>query len=1022
MKTSNYLIALAALTSFTFVSCSDNDFLGNSSGPDVAQQGNGEITFGAQGSKVTRGENLIGAEAAEKLGYQFMVYGYKAGANHAETENSFVTTSNNGGQVTTDQDVAGNPNLSAVFPFYRINYVEGSAYTTETNSHSWEYVGSGDKYVTNPVDVNGAEAAEPVNQSIKYWDWTAQHYDYLAWAIKDPNAATMEALRTDNTANNLTFIASSPDDLANIYVANRVTIENTADSKGHEKQNYTTADANKYGNYVLFQFRNLACKVRLAIYETITGYSVSDVHFYYNGTNRMNDAQEAGADEHTAVLYGGDNSIIRSGTVGVNYKPYYNLNDAGATNDQKVNSNVAYATTTANETGSFISFKKFVGAEKPEYKEKADGKYIGRSSNTATYATGTEDFNYVYAFPSATGALNLKVDYTLTAIDGSGETIRVTGANATVPAGFTTWLANYAYTYIFKISQNTNGSTGQDVVGLYPITFDALVVDMDEKVQETITSVSREGSITTYQKGKVVTENDEYVVKADITDATKTEPISIVCMGGVALTAGTNFNLYVVNNHGNEALTEESVANFANNGVVLTKLSAGTFSRDANTLKVTRTGDYAIRDAYAGADGNDITVGTNMVADFEPIAGYTYVAEYINGGVSSYKIIKIATKPASAIAYTYALSAAPTITVGDAAGATFTLTGSTSSYGADREVLGAAKAFPYIKGVKITPATTGNSYTVTATSDALVADVTSNTFDLDVTGATISNKTLTVKGYSLTDASIAPGTSGEVILTSGSSIPSGIAVGDFVNENANVAPSAVTAGGAVTVGVAAKTPAGTYKVKYQNAEADITVVPYKIVVANSIINAPTGNTTTITLSNTIAGASSNKTITVTGESGIASAASYTTNTNESATSHTATFTAATNAKSGIVTLSHDAASCTVEVTNFRIKASKAIKHDKSGLDLGDANANVIASGATSITAGKIYVCFTKDAEYADDSTDGRQSVKLGVTGEGAAIKAVGSTGLYELTLASSGTTTVTYTYKGVTFTLWSGSK
>lgn len=999
MKKPFYLVGLAALA---LVGCSDNDFFGDGIGTEAAKQGNGEISFAANGSKVLRGETLEGAQAAAKLGNQFMVYGYKSGENHAEAESAYAADK-----------------LSAVFPFYRVNYVEGSAYTTETNSHSWEYVGSGDAYVTNPASVNGVAASEPVNQSIKYWDWSAQHYDYLAWAIKDPNAATMESLRTDNTANNLTFTASSPDDLANIYVANRVTIENTTsptNPKGQEGQNYTSEDANKYGNYVQFQFRNLACKIRLGIYETIPGYSVSDVNFYYDGTNLMDDAQEAGATEQTAVLYGGNN-IIRSGSVGVKYKDYHNLNASDATEEQKVNSNVAYATTSANETGSFISFKEFVGKEKAEYKE-AGNKYIGRTSNTATYAIGkgAEEFNYVYAFPTSAGDLNLKVDYTLTAVDGSGETIKVTGANAVVPAGFNNWLANYAYTYLFKISQNTNGNTGGSTspVGLYPITFDALVVDMDEKVQETITSLSREGSITTYQKGKVVTENDEYVVKTDATTTTLTEPISIVCKNGVALNA-TNFKLYIVNNHSTETLTEETVANYVNNGVVLTKLVPGTFSRDPETLQVTRTGDYAIRNAYAGADGNDVTVGTNMVADFEPKAGYTYVAEFIEGGVSSYKIIKIADKASNE--YTYAISTAPTVTVGDATGATFTLTGSTSDYGDDRVVLGAAKAFPISKGVSIVSAANSNSYTVKATADALGTDETTKSIDLNITGATVTNKTLTVNGFGLADISVAPGTTGIATMTKGGSAAIPTDVTNFKNNSGNKVKADAIDGSNVTVSVAAKTPAGTYDVTYENAVAKVTVVPYQIKSNTPIINQPTSETATITLSNTVTGASSNKDITVTGEANVASAASYTTNTDASATSHTATFTGGT--KSGIVTLSHDAAECQVEVTHFRIKAAKAIKHDKSGLDL---TSGVIDSEATNIAEEKIYVCFTSDAEYADGSTTGRQSVKLATTGTGASIKSVGSTGLYELTLATDEATTVTYTYKGKVITLWKGSK
>ena len=114
--------------------------------------------------------------------------------------------------------------------------------------------------------------------------------------------------------------------------------------------------------------------------------------------------------------------------------------------------------------------------------------------------------------------LTLKVDYTLESIDGTGETIVVHGATALVPAQFTQWKANYAYTYIFKISDNTNGLTNTvntDKVGLYPITLDAIVVGNQDGTQETITTVATP-SITTYSVTSDVTTNNEYTTSDDI--------------------------------------------------------------------------------------------------------------------------------------------------------------------------------------------------------------------------------------------------------------------------------------------------------------------------------------------------------------------------------------------------------------------------------------------------------------------------------------------------------------------------
>ena len=71
----------------------------------------------------------------------------------------------------------------------------------------------------------------------------------------------------------------------------------------------------------------------------------------------------------------------------------------------------------------------------------------------------------------------MKVDYTLVSEDGSNETIKITGATVKVPAKYTNWQPNYIYTYIFKITEDTNGSTGGSSTGLHPIVFDAMVTE-----------------------------------------------------------------------------------------------------------------------------------------------------------------------------------------------------------------------------------------------------------------------------------------------------------------------------------------------------------------------------------------------------------------------------------------------------------------------------------------------------------------------------------------------------------------
>ena len=249
--------------------------------------------------------------------------------------------------------------------------------------------------------------------------------------------------------------------------------------------------------------------------------------------------------------------------------------------------------------------------------------------------------------PYATGAdLTLKVDYTLLSRDGTGETIEVKGAIAKVPAAFAQWKPNYKYTYIFKISDNTNGQVGE-VTGLYPITLDAVVADAQDGSQETITTVS-EPSITTYAKGTNVTANNEYLTSSNI--------YVVVDKSGTVqtLTVGTNAKLYLVTNStgtGTEQeITEASVANALANGTKDNDVSptswtvtgAGMKSLVVTTTSVpslTAETDIAATDSPTGVA---ITVNG---AKFTPTAEGTYVFEYIDTTPDPdkkyYKIIKV---------------------------------------------------------------------------------------------------------------------------------------------------------------------------------------------------------------------------------------------------------------------------------------------------------------------------------------------------------------------------------------------
>lgn len=560
-----YLVFATAIAAL--VSCSSDDFVGEVS-PSPAGQESNAIVFGSGVNAVTRA-NYTGAEAATKLNNSFVVEGTKGASSIATT---------------------------VVFDNYNVNYTANTANTTESNSNNWEYVG----LTANPLTtITGAGT-----QTIKYWDYSQDQYDFIAYSL-GTGGATATTI-TPNTATSSTggayTLAGTTAQLKTVHIADLKTV--------------LKADYNKP---VELSFRSLVAKVRMGIYETVPGYSVKDVKFYTS-----DDAISGGSNSTTAALYASSNVLPTQGT----YTVYFpTVNDGTPTTD-KNKAHVAFTTSTAtqtNQTFGTMATDKLVGRERLEYNTDETKDLLGRSSNASTFAGSASDNYYVEVLPLETGtSLTLKVDYTLISIDGTGETIKVVGAKAVVPAIYTQWKPGYAYTYLFKISDNTNGYTSgvesSELSGLHAITFDAVVEESTEHIQETVTTVATP-SITTYQHDPAVnaSANNEY----------KTGDIYAMVMDGGTLKADLNGIAGT-----KDAAKFYSLSNtFATEADVMDALlmqsseSSGTIT-GRNALVLTPATIVNNITAIPGVDGNDITVNEGEASKLSPSEAGTYAYVY----------------------------------------------------------------------------------------------------------------------------------------------------------------------------------------------------------------------------------------------------------------------------------------------------------------------------------------------------------------------------------------------------------
>ena len=264
--------------------------------------------------------------------------------------------------------------VNIVMNGYNVNWIANSANTTASNTRNWEYV--------NQQDLGKME------QSIKYWDFTASAYRFFGVAGgKETNVPTGAY---DNETNPTEFIVT--------YTANAET-ESTTPFYSHVWYSDNVAD---YGKPVQLEFIKPLSRVR----------------FMFTFENP--------AEAPTTELSGMDfrptsgTNIKLSGKVKVTYTLTGTVNKETFTAD--------------GEVGGLTAFTK------DYYEKKMDGEtiippYLGADVTDAA-------FNKIYTvLPAPTG----QGSYTLTVkVDGNPKTV-------IVPAEYMIWQPGYLYTYIFKV-------------------------------------------------------------------------------------------------------------------------------------------------------------------------------------------------------------------------------------------------------------------------------------------------------------------------------------------------------------------------------------------------------------------------------------------------------------------------------------------------------------------------------------------------------------------------------------------
>ena len=380
--------------------------------------------------------------------YNFGVFAYK--------------NNNSGGQEIMKNYLVGynGANVTGSCVGYYMNNVQT---TLNTSKWAYEKLGSTD-YTYEGTDGYYKKSdtfymSNVANQYLKYWDKSSQSVEFYAYAPYINGTAT-----------------------ANIdYLSKTITIPDEGIEDGYDDKSkheymfaYNIVNNGQYGSQVQLNFKRISARLNIKFYEDVKGYKVDIL-------NLMEDDDSGVAAAPAKAVESGNTTTYQYGT----------LYHKGGAKINFSNTNPSL-TVTGNPAETFNrdaqDHIKFAIPTETLTEEKTDAK----ASATDYYVIPANDDN------TQTG-LTFHVTYKLTSED-TGETIIVRNATVHVKYDYCQWQPNYVYTYIFRITKSSTGSTGSPdidpsdpLVGeqaLYPIIFDDCTVEGWQNADETETPIN----------------------------------------------------------------------------------------------------------------------------------------------------------------------------------------------------------------------------------------------------------------------------------------------------------------------------------------------------------------------------------------------------------------------------------------------------------------------------------------------------------------------------------------------------
>ena len=438
---------LFALATMVLASCSSDGLVNNSS------SGGGEapIAFSVEKKNITRATQVLEATGH----YNFGVWAYKVNSSNSQLvmNNYLVGYSNE--TVKKGYEHSGCSTWASTIG--TVNDHKSPWFYENLGTSEYKYEGTDGYYTKNDGNYTSANA----NQYLRYWDLAYTNTNFYAYA----------PYRSENVSFD--------------YDTKKITVKAAAQTAGYDDPSlqefmYAGAQAtNKNQEDVKLEFKHLGAQVNLRFYESVRGYKVEIIDVTTDGTGIQATPATKSGDTYTkADYYTTCGADIDYSTITT---PKATVNHTGATTTQ---ANLKFTIPGASNGLSNIT-APVTGTTYNVIPEAV-------TTGTQTYATSPTVYYPVAQPEESKVGFTFHVSYKLIA-DDNGEEITVRDARVYVPAKsgsdfIAAWQPNTKYTYTFKITESSTGSTNPtnpDITTpsvpttpqVYPIVFDGATIE-----------------------------------------------------------------------------------------------------------------------------------------------------------------------------------------------------------------------------------------------------------------------------------------------------------------------------------------------------------------------------------------------------------------------------------------------------------------------------------------------------------------------------------------------------------------